>query len=38
VLDFFEIWDPKVLVECDSATEVQKQAARYFMGEKGIAL
>jgi len=38
VLDFFEIWDPKVLVECDSATEVQKEAARYFMGEKGVAL
>jgi MraZ protein len=38
VLDFFEIWDPKTLIECDGATEVQKQAARFFMAEKGIAL
>jgi MraZ protein len=38
VLDFFEIWDPKTLIECDSATEVQKAAARFFMAEKGVAL
>jgi MraZ protein len=38
VLDFFEIWDPKTLIECDSATEVQKAAARFFMAERGIAL
>lgn len=38
VLDFFEIWDPKTLIACESATEVQKSAARFFMAEKGITL
>lgn len=38
VLDFFEIWDPQTLIECDGATEVQKDAARYFMREKGVEL
>lgn len=36
--DFFEIWDPKTLVECDTASEVMKDAARFFMAEKGIVL
>ncbi len=38
VMDFFEIWNPKTLIECPTATDVQKRAARFFMAEKGIQL
>lgn len=34
----FEIWDPAALIACDTASDVMKDAVRYFMEEKGEKL
>jgi MraZ protein len=36
--DYFEIWNPKTLVDAENAPEVMKAAARFFMKQKGIDL
>ena len=36
--DYFEIWNPQTLIECPSADDVQKAAARFYMKKIGAAL
>lgn len=36
--DCFEIWDPATLVACETAADWMKDAARFFMEERGEAL
>ena len=38
VFDYFEIWDPKTLVEAEGIPESVKAAAHFYCGKKGIAL
>lgn len=38
VYDYFEIWDPRTLIDTDGPPEVMKAAVRFFAAEKGIAL
>lgn len=34
----FEIWDPATLIANPNAPEIMKEAARFYMAEKGVAL
>lgn len=36
--DYFEIWDPATLVECETAAPKMKAAVRFLMREKGETL
>ncbi|RDE06967.1 division/cell wall cluster transcriptional repressor MraZ [Sphingomonas aracearum] len=38
VFDYFEIWDPKTLIDTEGLPDVMKAAARYHLKQKGIAL
>jgi MraZ protein len=38
VLDYIEIWDPRVLIETETMAENVKAAARFYMMQKGLAL
>lgn len=38
VVDYFEIWDPKTLLDTEGAPEVMKSAVRFFLAEKGVTL
>lgn len=38
VFDYFEIWDPKTLIEAEGVAELVKSCARYHCQSKGIAL
>lgn len=38
VLDYFEIWDPKRLIETSDYPDVVKQMAEFYMAERGLAL
>jgi MraZ protein len=35
---YFEIWDPKTLIDWPSSPEITRKAARFYMAQKGIAL
>lgn len=38
VLNYFEIWDPKTLLDHPTMPEVMKEACRFYLEEKGITL
>ena len=38
VFDYFEIWDPKTLVEAEGIPDAVKAAARFYCGKKGITV
>jgi MraZ protein len=38
VFDYFEIWDPKTLLETEGVPDMMKSCARYHCAQKGIAL
>lgn len=35
---YFEIWDPKTLIDWPTSTELLRKAARFYMAQKGVAL
>jgi len=38
VFDYFEIWDPKALIEAEGVPDMMKSCARFHCMQKGIAL
>jgi MraZ protein len=36
--DYFEIWDPKTLIDWPGSPEITKKAARFYMAQKGVTL
>ncbi len=38
VLDYFEIWDPRTLIEAEGPPKAMKDAARFFLKQKGVTL